>query len=531
MTGKRIAAALLLVSITMAGCAGAARAVGPSRSVYEGMPVEGYRVQQGDWLWGIVRKKGLLGRYKRSELLALLKKLNPEKADLEVLRPGETLRLPIPSGSLSPHGDAYREYRVQAGDTLFSILTLHLAISTPEAYRAYLDRVKSLNPELTDPARLKTGQVLLLPAVSETVPAGKPAPPARAGRETQGPLMASWARIAKALGASWIDEGGYQIPLASGQSVRLSAAQTPLARLARDPFLIVDLGGRLPPATARKIRDQAKAYRLLSLPENIPLKTAVSRFVQELAPGRLLGADKPLELGGAIRYTVWGDWILRPENSGPSARFVIVNLWQRPPPEDQALYSLLKRDLGRRGVRFVEIPQAAPVSGSLPKVPKLTGNYPRGRVRAVVELCGRRFQENVPIVVHRSGTQTRTMTLKADFFLRAGERDVVVDLGSLNPEQRAFLREHRFLVVPREPAADPLEKLAQVLGPLGVGLERGPHSLRIAYGGETRAAVIQVPGVAFDLPAGKRALLLPPAVSPELAALFKACGWYPYRLL
>ncbi len=527
MAGERIAAALLLLSTLIGAYAKGAWAGEASHSPYHGVPVEVYRVQKGDWLWDIARRKGLLERYNRHDLLELLRRLNPGKPDLTVLRPGEKLRLPAPSAPAS--AQAFQEYRVKAGDTLFSILTRHFAIPTTHTYQACLDRVKALNPEMTDPGRLKAGQVLRLPVEFVIKQVEKTAGQGFAQHVTPARLTASCKRIVRALGGDWMDEGVYQVPLASGQSMRLSAADYPLARLPGGAFLILDQASRLPPSTARMIRDEAKAYRLLSMPDKLPLKSAVERFLRKLVPDRLLETDKALQLEGAVHYTLWGDWVLRPDGTGQSKNFVVINLWQSR-PEDEGVYALIKSDLSRRGVRFVDIPRLVMASPPQPEIPRLAGKDARAWVRTILTLCGRRFSEKVPIAVYRSGAHRRKMMLKADFFLRSGERDVIIDLGALNPGERVLLEEHRFLVVPQDRMAKPLALLAQVLDALPVGAEKGPHSLRIAYGGQMRAAIIQAPGLAFDLPEGKRALLFPPAVSPQLAAIFKARGRRVYRL-
>lgn len=75
---------------------------------------------------------------------------------------------PAPEPDPEPPAPATREYRVRRGDNLTKIAVRELGSRRQEVIR----RIRELNPRIV-PTRLMPGQVLLLPAVSASAPAGE----------------------------------------------------------------------------------------------------------------------------------------------------------------------------------------------------------------------------------------------------------------------------------------------------------------------------------------------------------------------
>ncbi len=103
----------------------------------------------GDSLWKIAQHH--LGRGQRwQELLSA----NPQLADPNHIRVGE--RIHIPASELRPTSDSH--YRVQAGDSLSAIAASQFH------HAAAWSCIADANPDLADANRIRTGQLLLLPA-------------------------------------------------------------------------------------------------------------------------------------------------------------------------------------------------------------------------------------------------------------------------------------------------------------------------------------------------------------------------------
>lgn len=143
-------------------------------------PLPKYTVQQGDWLYKILQSRG----YSQTEIQAILptiQKLNPHIADVNALRPGQTLYLPdagntprkqpaLPAASTPTQpadSPIQKPYIVRSGDTLAGILKKH---GVPEnlIFNKYIQVFQELNPEIKDIHTLKTGQNVILPGLQST---------------------------------------------------------------------------------------------------------------------------------------------------------------------------------------------------------------------------------------------------------------------------------------------------------------------------------------------------------------------------
>ncbi|RPI78743.1 MAG: hypothetical protein EHM45_05475 [Desulfobacteraceae bacterium] len=67
------------------------------------IPVEDYKIQKGDQLWRLLKKRGLLKTEHLPTLIATLKRLNPALANLDLIRPGAIIRIPQNVNSVAPN--------------------------------------------------------------------------------------------------------------------------------------------------------------------------------------------------------------------------------------------------------------------------------------------------------------------------------------------------------------------------------------------------------------------------------------------
>ncbi|MHC4547578.1 MAG: LysM peptidoglycan-binding domain-containing protein [Planctomycetota bacterium] len=134
-------------------------AVTPDADTWPGDIPKRYTIAPNDRVWVLVVKRWHL----KESFIPAIAAANP-RANLQRLRPGQTLVIPDPSAYLrgattkSPRtrGRGTRRYEVQIGDTLESIAFRHLGS------RQRWPDIISLNPGL-NPKRLQEGQEIILP--------------------------------------------------------------------------------------------------------------------------------------------------------------------------------------------------------------------------------------------------------------------------------------------------------------------------------------------------------------------------------
>ncbi|MBI2182630.1 MAG: hypothetical protein HYU31_17645 [Deltaproteobacteria bacterium] len=223
---------------------------------YQGKAVEGEErtVVRGDSLWRIlIQEKGLPEKRFQSYLV-VIRGLNPQVKDLNVLRVGNAIFIPLrpdevigarsaTSGSapvpqpLSLAGTTVN-YRVKAGEHLYQILRQQLGLRDQKETLRYYALTKDLNPEKKDWNILLEGETIRLPVVVPVQEAagrgGSAAPESKPLAETAPPAAA--AQTAPTLPA-----------LAAPAGPALAAPQ-PSAPQAPAPMIDTDYARRLPAA-------------------------------------------------------------------------------------------------------------------------------------------------------------------------------------------------------------------------------------------------------------------------------------------
>ncbi|HOS98136.1 MAG TPA: LysM domain-containing protein, partial [Deltaproteobacteria bacterium] len=159
----RLAAAVLACSM----CIGAAdiTLVKHARRV-QPQPSDEYVVQPGDTLSSILVK---VYRARQDDLPALYRQfrlLNPSILDLNTIQVGAKIKIPLgnrPEQGGKPDGMEVRrvapdEYVIKQGEHLAKILRDLYGIPDEVVFRQYIDLVKQLNPEITNPDQIRAGQ-------------------------------------------------------------------------------------------------------------------------------------------------------------------------------------------------------------------------------------------------------------------------------------------------------------------------------------------------------------------------------------
>ncbi|MFW6054599.1 MAG: LysM peptidoglycan-binding domain-containing protein [Thermodesulfobacteriota bacterium] len=143
-----------------------------------------YTIEKGDYVYAILRRFNV-SEDMLEEMNTLVKRLNPHIEDLDRVKPGDPLHLPVFLQGLAgkkekqhdpgqAKGDARSlrsiDYRVKPGDTVFQILLEKTGLPKRIVADRYLGIFRALNPGIKDIDRIVAGQNLRVPL-----------PPMRAG--------------------------------------------------------------------------------------------------------------------------------------------------------------------------------------------------------------------------------------------------------------------------------------------------------------------------------------------------------------
>jgi hypothetical protein len=163
---------------------------------YQGREVEGEdrQIGRGDSLWRIlVEEKGLSGKQFRNYVV-IIRGLNPHVKNLDVLRVGDKIFIPlrlaqllegqaaqVAAGERTPPGSGTSiNYRVKAGEHLYQILREQLNITEDRKVAQYYALVRDLNAERKNWDVLAEGEIIRLPVAGRLyeIPATMAAPTA-----------------------------------------------------------------------------------------------------------------------------------------------------------------------------------------------------------------------------------------------------------------------------------------------------------------------------------------------------------------
>lgn len=374
---------------------------------FQGQDVEGEDrvIGKGDSLWRIlVEEKGLAGQ-KFQSYIVVIRGLNPQLKNLDVLRIGDKVFIPLrpdqalearktpeaaASANSAPGSGVTTDYRIKAGEHLYQILRAQLKLADERKLAQYHALVKDLNPERKNLDTLIEGEVIRLPTLgpprqaiaaapdaasrtatpnvstaSETrtvigpVPAteNKPGIPSLTSRQSalRAPAkenMALFAKVAEAIGGQ-MQQSGEEVILLKEESLRFDKSVYPVVfSPALRQRVVLDPSDAIPAALKNKLNDPAIRTPVLPMPKEVSIQEAVSQLLAGLGY-QALPADRPVVIQDqGVVYEAKGDWMaLGPEESNKTQEVFVINLSDKP----SVVPEYLKAQLGKNGLSWRDV--------------------------------------------------------------------------------------------------------------------------------------------------------------------------------
>jgi len=522
---------------------------------------EPYRVKEGDYIWKILRQRGLIGRPDFRELISMLKSMNKSLTNLDLIHPGQTILIPLDITPVSKYveaGDFAREsitgvfslkemdfesYVVRPGNTLTRIIQSKYNIPTEYLYNEYLRLVQKFNPTLKNLDLIYPNQVIRLPIYSpEIVRMPIKAKPQKikkiktvsketkisAARDTVS-LRKKLGDIFNQMGEEWIDIGEHFIPLSSGGQINLKADTFPALNLRIGIRLIIDINNQLPEDICRLIEADWEDYRIVRLANSDNLTAAMDKILAASNYYKILKSGKQFTIGGDIDISIAGDWVIIPHRGKRDItdKIAVITLINNPSERTPGMVRAYLEKLGIKVTDYPGFPALAPVKEGVPTQKKITieenTDFPLPTL--LLNLTGQPFSSQVRIPVYKGGGSGFDLIINGDLFFSRKGKDCIIDFTGLPPDIVSLLRKHQFFVLSLAGEKDLNRMTEQILAFLGLPFDSKPHRFLAATRDDTRNITLTIPGISFHDQEGKKILATDKKMPQEIVSFLNQKGY------
>lgn len=549
-----------------------------------------YQVQRGDWVLKIFRQKGEIAHDDFREFLGIFKRLNPQVKDIDRIRPGQVVDIPLkklaqghlpgqssgvvtipfvmlnaPDKIIEKHT---RSYTVQRGDTVSSLIARHFGGRFGDTtYNRGVELFKAANPQVKDIDQIYAGQKIYMPDPSireqawyadlfdkdgklvdkmtartdtrpQTDTAQQPPPQAPAAApavgaeppaepETGGPA----AEAAKVIGGNLLAKGTYFLPRQQGRDFELDLSRFPMIDLQNGTKVILTTRDRVMDMDLPQIRSTWNDVKVAKIPEDASAETIVAAVLASLGEAGQAGDQLAFEDGG-VHVSVTAKWIRSEPTEDGGVRHICITPITA---VSQETHDIVRRYLDQNDIVINDILTNGPGT-DMPPVDvqppaamtqaRIDGSNQKTLVAGFARLMGFSYSPNTTISFPYAGIQVQA---QSNLLSLGNGRDLLVDFGDLYGDAVKAINETGLTVVQLKPVANPLDTIQQLMDAAAMSYTRLP----VFYGADRPAtynSAFTVNGILVPADSGEN-LLFSNAGIPELITRFIAGqGIRPVRI-
>ncbi|MGD0210538.1 MAG: LysM peptidoglycan-binding domain-containing protein [Desulfomonilia bacterium] len=428
-----------------------------------------YVIQQGEYLAKILRKiYGASDERIFHEYIGLVKKLNPEITNPNLIMPGQKLRLPEIKQVLTA---ANRAQTPTLPSSPVSATTSGVRLENKPTPLPFPEVAATKSHDRED----------ISASVSPQAQAATPAPSINQGVSTKTAkaqnvqdlrvVKGSVLPALKALGGTQRDKGTYYMPITGGTSLSINSSEVPVMELDTGRKIIFDMNAQITPEMKRFIEKAFPSFTIIS-GSQADLEGLMDKVLNVSGYFSINKDASPLLVGSEEKLRFFGKWIVYKDFSRRNV--FVVNLLGN---EEQKTPSSIRSYAGHFGIDLIEIGGKDP--GRAQKKPihvvDLKHSYPVLFNRLKIP-----FETNKEIALTKGGVVK--ISYKAPVLLGN------VILTDVMPEQDmvAMLGQQSFDVLDMNTI-----QLDEVLRKIGLEFEGPPLKMTVAQG----RTELEIPGL------------------------------------
>ena len=521
---------------------------------------EKVKVKAGDYIWKMLRQRGLHKRPNITELISLIKRMNTSLTNLDIIHPGQTILIPLTitptkkdtkkrtrvqesTLSISSLEDVnFENYVVQPGESLTMIVYGKYNIPSKYLYDEYLNLVKKFNPTIKNLDIIYPNQVIRLPIFSPEIvrmpikikkekPVFKETE-IKASKDTKHTisLRKKLRDIFNQMDQEWVDAGKQFIPLKDGGQIQLKANSFPVLNLRNGMRLIIDLKNELPEDISQLILADWEEYRIIHLSSDDTLTTAMDKILAASNFYKILKSGEQFRIKiGDIGISLAGNWVIIPQKGAENStkRIAVISFINDPIEQTP---KVIRAYLKKFGIRIIDYPDllAPPdMTDTLPhenKIPiEINTKFPL--LSLLLNLAGQPFSQNVKISVYQGKGSEFNLIIPADLFFKRHEKDCIIDTTGLSPAIVSLLKKHQFLFLSIAGEKNQNKITELLLAFLGLSYDAEPHRFLTSKRDEARNITLTVPGISFYDQEGKHILATDKKMPQEIISFLNQKGY------
>ncbi|HVN71432.1 MAG TPA: LysM peptidoglycan-binding domain-containing protein, partial [Desulfomonilia bacterium] len=452
---------------------------------------------------------------------------------------------------------ATNEYVIKQGEYLAKILRRVYGVSDDLIFHKYLDLVKQLNPEISDPNLIQAGQKLRLPDVKQVLTAAQrsnytsvpPVSVTTAGEQTENkqvetrialkhnkkdqvakesetvsqPRQTPQAPVStqtvssqaaedldmpdlrkvkgnvmpalKTIGGKQRDKGSYFMPVTGGTNLSIDTSEVPVMELDTGKKIIFDLNEQITPEMKRFIEKAFPSFTVISGSQG-DMEALMDKVLSVSGYFSINKNGSPLLVGSEEKLRFFGKWIVYKDFS--RSNVFVVNLLK---DEDMKTPSSIRSYAGHFGIDLIEVggKDVKNIQKKLPQVVDLKHSY-----QALLKRLEIPYSTNKEIDLLTSGVVK--ISYKAPILVGK------VILTDTVPAQdmAGLLQQHSYELIDTNTA-----QLEDVLKAIGLEFEKPPLKMIVAQG----RTELEIPGLSL----GSHVILLR-KIDKDISAYLAASG-------
>lgn len=332
---------------------------------------EPYIVKKDDWIFKLFRQKGEISHRDFPEFLSIFKRLNPHISDIDHIRPGQRIVIPlkkvdedtfsesasgvvtIPFFSATDISEAKikpsTDYRVKTGDCVSILISERYGKYGTESYRTGEQLFRKLNPQIENLNLIYAGQMIRLPEPEMKNTSSSPSPndgaaahaktdisgsiavagektsPASALKVDEKPSDSLLSNVASILDAKLFNRGSYYLPRRGQEDFKIDLSRTPFIKLEDGAriFFIKGADNQTPEMTI--LKSFWKDVHAVKIDSGNSTEHILDSVFGELETG---GFKQKLNFSDhGVDVEVRGKWIIeKPSEEGEPTRHLCITL-------------------------------------------------------------------------------------------------------------------------------------------------------------------------------------------------------------